>query len=176
MRGGAGLHTQAWPEEASMDKMLVSKISTVAARLAIACGLLLACSPAWAEDEAKCTNKTLQGDYGFHIEGLILSLPTTNVPPGGIPIRGVAMSHFDGKGIMTQVDYVVRGGTPPAIPWTPGTATYTVNPNCTGTWTLIVTGSPQPPVTVSFVVNDNGKEIRTVVQANAVTSIGRKID
>ena len=94
-----------------MQKTAVSKISMAAARLAMTCvPLLLASSPVWAEDEAKCTNKILKGDYAFHIEGVILALPGATIPPGGIPIRGVAMSTFDGKGNMTQVDHVVAGG------------------------------------------------------------------
>jgi hypothetical protein len=159
-----------------MQNMRVSRISSAAARVAMACGLLFAGSPAWADDEAKCTNKTLEGDYGFHIEGLILALPGITIPPGGIPIRGVAMSHFDGKGNMTQVDHVVAGGAPPPIAWTSGAATYTVNPDCTGSWVLIVPGSPFSPVLVSFVVSKKGDEIRTVVESNAVTSIGVRVN
>jgi hypothetical protein len=159
-----------------MQTIAVSRISTATARLAMACGLLLASSPVWADDEAKCTNKVLKGDYAFHIEGVILALPGATIPPGGIPIRGVAMSTFDGKGNMTQVDHVVAGGTPPPLQWTPGTATYTVNADCTGNWVLTVPGSPFSPVLVSFVVSKKGNEIRTVVESNAVTSIGTKID
>jgi hypothetical protein len=159
-----------------MQKIAVSRISTATARLAMACGLLLASSPAWDDEEAKCTNKMLKGDYAFHIEGVILALPGATIPPGGIPIRGVAMSAFDGKGNMTQMDHIVAGGAPPPIPWTPGTAIYTVNPDCTGNWVLIIPGSPFSPVLVSFVVSKKGDEIRTVVESNAVTSIGRKVD
>ena len=158
-----------------MNMITVSRISAMAL-LTMACSLLLASSPLWADDEAKCTNKMLKGDYAFSIEGVILALPGANIPPGGIPVRGVAMSTFDGKGNMTQVDHVVAGGTPPPIAWTPGTATYTVNPDCTGKWVLTVPGSPFSPVLVSFVVTKKGREIRTVVESNAVSSIGTKID
>ena len=140
-----------------------------------ALGILLVGSPAWAEDEAKCTNKTLQGDYGFHINGVILAIPGLALPPGGFQVRGVAMTHFDGKGNLSQVDHVLVNGTPPPIPWTPGTGTYKVNPDCTGTWILNVPG-PFSPVLVSFVVNRAGKEIRTVVETNAVISIGVKTE
>lgn len=159
-----------------MQQKSWSRKLVAAAPLLAVSALLLAAAPARAEDEAKCTNKTLQGDYGFHIEGVILTLPGVALPPGGVPLRGVAMSHFDGKGNMTQVDHVVAGGAPPPVPWTSGAATYTVNANCTGTWVLVVPGSPFSPVSVSFVVTRNGKEVRTVVEANAVTSIGVRID
>lgn len=159
-----------------MQQKSWSRKLVAAAPLLAVSALLLAAAPARAEDEARCTNKTLQGDYGFHIEGVILTLPGVALPPGGVPLRGVAMSHFDGKGNMTQVDHVVAGGAPPPVPWTSGAATYTVNANCTGTWVLVVPGSPFSPVSVSFVVTRNGKEVRTVVEANAVTSIGVRID
>jgi hypothetical protein len=138
--------------------------------------VLLAGSPAWAEDEAKCTNKTLQGDYGFHILGVLLAVPGVALPPGGFQVKGVAMTHFDGKGNLSQVDHVVVNGNPPPIAWTPGSGTYKVNPDCTGSWIINVSGSPSSPVLVSFVVTRSGKEIRTVVESNAVTSIGVKTD
>jgi hypothetical protein len=49
------------------------------------------------------------------------------------PIRGVVMTHYDGEGNFTQVDRIVFNGVPPAIEWTPGSGTYHVNANCTGT-------------------------------------------
>ncbi len=162
-----------------MQNKSVATILKAAAQLAMACGvLIIAGSPAWADDEAKCTNKTLQGDYGFRIEGVILTLPGgAIVPPGGLPLRGVAMSHFDGKGQMTQVDHIVANGVPPPVPWAAGSGPYTVNPNCTGTMTINIPGSPFSPVTLHFVVVRNGKEIRTVVEnGSASTSIGVKID
>ncbi len=159
-----------------MQKTTLSRISKATTQLTMACGLLMASSPLWAEDEPKCTNRMLRGDYAFHVEGVILALPGLTIPPGGIPIRGVAMSSFDGRGNMTQVDHIVAGGAPPPIPWTAGTATYTVNPNCTGNWVLTIPGSPFSPVLTSFVVSKKGDEIRTVVESNAVTSVGTKID
>jgi hypothetical protein len=158
-----------------MFSNLLFKISKHATGLAIF-SLLLAGSPAWAEDEAKCTVKTLQGDYGFHIDGVLLAIPGVALPPGGFQVRGVAMAHFDGKGNFSQVDHVVVNGTPPPIAWTPGSGTYKVNPDCTGSWILNVPGSPFSPVLVSFVVTRSGKEIRTVVEINAVTSVGVKTD
>jgi len=71
----------------------------------------------------RCSNRTLNGDYGVALEGTFL--PNT-------PFRGVVMQHYDGNGHITQVDHVVIYGMPPAQEWTPGTGTYTVNPDCTG--------------------------------------------
>src|SRR5437879_10383372 len=139
-----------------MKQKSVFKISTMATPMMIVCGLVVAGSSAWADTEdMKCTNRTLLGDYGFAIEGV-----------GGLPpvfslnaIRGVAMGHFDGKGNYSQVDHVVAGGAPPPQEWTFGSGPYTVNPNCTGTLTINIPGSPFSPVKIHFVVVRQGKEV-----------------
>ena len=107
------------------------------------CGLLVAASSARVDQERGtghddentkvCTNKTLQGEYGFTIEGEILG--------PGLQFRGVVMQHYDGKGSFTQVDHVVFNGVPPTEEWTPGSGTYTVNPNCTGSAVINVPGN-----------------------------------
>jgi len=139
------------------------------------CSLLMVSSPAWADDDAKCTNRSLNGDYGFSVEGVVLALPGVTVPPGEFALRGVAMTNFDGKGKMTQVDFITVNGMPPPIDWAPATGTYKVNADCTGTWQLTIPGNPLSPVNVHFVIVKRGQEIRTVVNANAVTSIGIKV-
>ena len=146
-------------------------------KMMIVCGLLAASSPAWAgDDDVKCTNRTLSGDYGFAIEGVILALPGVTVPHGGFQLRGVAMTHFDGKGKLTQVDHITVNGMPPPVEWAPATGTYKVNADCTGTFQLIIPGNPLSPVNAHFVIVRRGLEIRTVVGANAVTSIGIKVE
>lgn len=149
-------------------------VSSLAAHAVLLCGLLA--SPAMAADDdgdIKCTNRTLLGSYGFTIEGV------GGLPPG-VPInaiRGVAMGNFDGKGNYTQVDHVVAGGSPPPVEWTFGSGPYKVNPNCTGTLTINIPGSPFSPVKLHFVVVRQGKEIRTVVDSgSATTSIGIKVE
>src|ERR1700733_4461097 len=94
---------------------------------------------------------------------------------------GVAMSQFDGKGNFTQIDTVTINGEVVAdFTHTPATGTYTVNSNCTGTFTIDFTDG-RPPVTTSFVVVDNGSEIDTVVTSAggnegilATSSIGKR--
>ncbi len=158
-----------------MQRKSVSRISMMATPIMIVCGMLLTGSSAWAKDDHDikwCSNRTLQGDYGFTIEGV-----------GGLPpafplnaIRGVAMGHFDGKGNYSQVDHVVAGGVPPPLEWTPGSGPYTVNPDCTGTLVINIPGSPFSPVNLHFVVVRQGKEIRTVVDSgSATTSTGIKV-
>ena len=145
--------------------------------MSIALGALFLSSPMWADDEpAQCTNRTLLGDYGFHVEGVVLAIPGLVLPPSGLLLRGVAMTRFDGRGKMTQVDFVTVGGMAPPVDWAAASGTYAVNPNCTGTWQLNIPGNPLSPVKVHFVVVKRGTEIRTVVDVNAVTSIGVKVE
>ena len=152
----------------------ISRMSMVAIPIMIVCGLLVAASSmgptarADNEDTKVCTNRTLQGDYGFALEGEILG--------PGLQFRGVVLQHYDGKGNFTQVDHIVFNGVPPAEEWTPGSGTYTVNPNCTGSAVVIVPGNPLSPINLHFVVVREGKEIRQVVDANAVTAVGNKVE
>ena len=157
-----------------MQKKSVSRISMVVTPMMIVCGLLVAGSSAWADDDKdiKCTNRTLLGDYGFSIEGVFPAIP-------GAPvnfIRGVAMGHFDGKGNYSQVDHDVVNGTPPPVEWTFGSGPYTVNPNCTGTLTINIPGNPFSPVRIHFVVVRQGKEVRFVVDSSATSAIGIKVE
>jgi hypothetical protein len=145
----------------------------------IACALASVNSTAWAgqsneksneRDEGKgCSNQTLHGDYGLTIEGLL------NIPGPGIQVRGVVMQSFDGNGHFTQVDHVVVNGMPPPLEWTPGTGTYTVNPDCTGKATISIP-SGRPPFVVYFVLVDHGREIRQVTEDNAATATGRRVN
>ena len=85
------------------------------------------------------------------------------------------MAHYDGRGNFTQVDHVVVGFAPTAEDWTPGTGTYSVNPDCTGTAVLNAPENPIP-VLIHFLITKHGTEIRQVVDVNAVTAIGEKVE
>ena len=144
----------------------------------IACALASINSTAWAaqsnkksneRDEGKaCSNQTLHGDYGLTIESLL-------IPGPGTQVRGVVMQSFDGNGHFTQVDHVVVDGTPPPLAWTPGTGTYTVNPDCTGKATISVPSSPHSPFVVYFVLVDHGREMRQVVDGSIAIATGRRV-
>jgi hypothetical protein len=126
-------------------------------------------------DEGPCSDRTLQGKYGFSIEGMILSIPGAPALPAPLLLRAVAVTTFDGHGGLTQVDHYVVAGVPPAVPWLASTGTYSVNSNCTGTLTLNVPNNPLSPFRLYFVVTKQGQEIRTVVDANLVSSVGTRI-
>jgi hypothetical protein len=161
-----------------MKSNLISKISMTAAPMMIACFVLAMSSSARAQsndaqpndrrsDDRDCSNRTLHGDYGFTIEGVILG--------PDIPFRGLALQHYDGRGHITQVDHIVTNGVPPTEEWTPGTGTYSVNPDCTGKGVINSPSNPTP-VSLHFVVVRRGKEIHQVVDANAVTAVGIKVE
>ena len=155
-----------------MQSKSISKLIMIAPLTMIVCGLA---SPALADSgNQPCSNRTLKGDYGFTIEG-ILAVPGAQLPPGlGLTLRGLAMAHYDGRGNFTQVDHTVVAFEPATEDWTPGNGTYNVNPDCTGT--AVINSGDNPPLGVHFVIVREGKEIHQVVDSNAVTAIGVKVE
>lgn len=138
---------------------------------AAACALLIP-GVAFGQDgdHDGCSNETLKGDYGFRISGNILNSAGTPV----INREGVAMTHFDGKGGLTQVDFVMANGIPQPDPADPVTGfhidewgTYTVNSDCTGS---AIIHFPVPPngtsgaeLDLMFVLSKGGRTIHTIV-------------
>ena len=92
------------------------------------------------------------------------------------------MANFNGNGTFEQIDTVTINGEVVAdFTHTPATGKYTVNPDCTGTFTIDFTDG-RPPVVTSFVVVENGLEIDTVVTSAggkqgilALGSVGKKV-
>jgi hypothetical protein len=119
----------------------------------------LGLSAASAQSDSKlCNNELIRGNYGFTVQGTKLG----GKGPTGQQV-GIALTEFDGKSSLTQIDTVTIDGTVVAdFTHTPATGSYTVNPNCTGTFTIDFTDG-RPPVTANFVVVNNGDEIDTVV-------------
>jgi hypothetical protein len=103
-----------------------------------------------------CSDASLQGKYGQSIAGEFLG-----APGGAVPQNGVAMTDFDGHGGLTQVDYVVIGGSPTGPGFQSETGTYSVNSDCTGTLTFEYSDGTQ--ITLQFVVVNHGNEFHTVV-------------
>lgn len=121
-----------------------------------------------------CSNSTLNGEFGFTITGQILSGPEAG------PVTGVALTHFEGNGSLTQEDFVVHNGVAPSGFQTGEYGTYTVNADCTGS-AVINFPNGAPPINLMFVVtkiaNNHGEEVHTVVSnANVnITSVGANI-
>jgi len=153
------------------------------AALALAFAPLLSVSFARANDNDGCSNATLKGDYAFTVVGQIF-LPTG---PGTFQVvqrQGIAMTHFDGDGNLSQEDFVLSDPSAPKPAGVPPTdqsngfhndenGTYTVNKDCTGTFTIILPGLLDPKtgetvtstgkIVVLFALSDHGRAIHTVV-------------
>jgi hypothetical protein len=116
---------------------------------------------------SECSDHTLRGDYAFAIDGTILTAPSP------LLLRGVAMTHFDGHGNLSQVDFVTLNGVAGGPDWRPATGTYEINPDCTGKAQIIPAGAP--PLNLRLVVGDRGRQIWTVVIGNATGSTGTRV-
>jgi hypothetical protein len=116
---------------------------------------------------AECSDRTLRGDYAFAIDGTIL---TASSP---LLVRGVAMTHFDGRGNLSQVDFVTLNGVAGGADWRPATGTYEIDPDCTGKAQIFPAGAPA--LNLRLVVGDRGRQVRTVVIGNATGSTGTKV-
>jgi hypothetical protein len=153
---------------------------------AIVCFSLAAPLRAQWTDSIGCTDATLQGDYAFtlHGESLGVLVPQTGAPPklvpfaSPLPADGVAITHFDGHGNLTQVDFVMRNGTSAATPVTPvtvngfrtgETGSYSVSSDCTGTFRITFPDTTE--IHVAFVLGDFGRRIRTVVTRQHVPQL-----
>jgi hypothetical protein len=124
---------------------------------------LPAVSGAAKEDDFGCSNATLKGEYAFGVTGYI---PSPQVVAG--------IKIFDGKGTLTQRDYIGDSlrtiGQTDFAPKGQETGTYTVNADCTGTMVINLNAIGVPPVTtqggvinIVFVISDGGRHIHEVV-------------
>ena len=131
--------------------------------------LALAASATSSAHAAACSNYTIQGKYAFTIHGTIF------LPNGAtIQIDGIALEVFDGKGNFRQVDAVADNGF--LMPgWRPGTGSYSVNPDCTGTQTLVVPGMGD--LHLQMIVAQGGNTIHQVVidPGIATTANGERV-
>jgi len=130
---------------------------------------------AHANDDKACSNATLKGGFGFTSTGTILpaffGLPDTYdpfAPPAG-PFAEVGRQTFDGKGGTEYIATITNNGSP-----TPGLdfkGTYSVSKDCTGSMTLSQTVPFPATLTLYFVIDNDGTEIRALsTDANLVES------
>src|SRR5271155_4358918 len=79
-------------------------MKTLLLRASLALGIaLLAFSSSTLAWNKGCKNSTLEGDYAFTVSGTIFM-------PNNVTVtrEGIALTHFDGKGNLDQVDYVIE--------------------------------------------------------------------
>ena len=116
-----------------------------------------------------CSNSTIQGTYAFTIHGQVF------LPDGStLLIDGLAKTTFDGKGNLTQLDAIAANGNV-APGWASNTGTYSVNPDCTGTQTIVVPGLPD--LHLQFIVAQSGNTIHQIVidPGFATTAEGERV-
>ena len=165
-----------------MQNKLISRILVLAVPITVAYGVLALIASPTPQSVAshsgvqklplplKCSAWTIAGDYAYTIEGTLLISPTVT-----LPIHGISLGHYDGKGNKTQLDHVVVNGQEPQEEWTPGSGTYTVNEDCTGSQEVFINGSSDP-IRSHFIIANGGREIREVIDANAVTAVGVRVE
>ncbi len=153
--------------------MNISRINRAICALAL--GLALTATSRAQASEDRCSNEMLHGDYAFTINGQLF-------PPGKPVITrdGIARTHFDGKGKLTQVDFVMQfpdmtGNSSPVPNGDPPDSvsdfnvgevgSYTVFADCTGEMTINFPpiGSGGAIVRGRFVLSDEGRVIHTTI-------------
>lgn len=131
--------------------------------------LALAASSTMTAQASSCSNLTIRGSYAFTIHGTIF------LPDGStLLLDGVAKTRYDGEGKLTQVDAVATNGNlNPG--WRPGTGTYSVSGDCTGTQTIVVPGMPD--LHLQIIVAQSGNTIHQVVidPGFATTAEGERV-
>lgn len=149
-------------KEMTMKRNTIAKAFTIAAVTALALGLA---STANAGNKG-CSLATLKGTFADKDTGFI-----TAPPEVAGPFAGVALETFDGDGALTGTGHLSLNGTPSQGTFT---GTYTVNPDCTGTYT--VQNSLGLTVHAFFVIDDGGNELQIVISdpGTVITCIARR--
>ena len=117
--------------------------------------------PAPAKAQAVCTLSTMQGTYGYHLQGWFVDNPS--VAP--VPVAQIGSVLADGSGNMKVATTMSQGGQ---IVKAGFNFTYQINPDCSGSMTPVA-GSDAGPA--EFMLTDGGKQMMLIVtQAGSVMS------
>ena len=152
-----------------------NSISMTFTRIVTLCFTLALASVAFAQSDSSensqrhkaCSDRTLFGDYGTKIEGILLG---QNGGPNA-ELRTLVLFHFEGNGNLTARDYVVLNGKPQSETFRePSGGTYSIDSDCTGSAVLVA--GPK----FHFIVVKNGQEFYLVVDGNAISGVGTKVD
>jgi hypothetical protein len=147
-----------------MKYTTIAKALTIAAITVLALGV----APMANAHDKGCSNATLTGTFSEKDNGFI-----TNPPPAPASLfAGVVLETFDGDGTITASGITSLDGT--VTPQTE-TGTYTVNPDCTGTYEVQI--SPGGfTAHAFFVIDDGGNELQIIVTdpGTVITCIARK--
>jgi hypothetical protein len=143
-------------------KRRIAKAFTVVAVTALALGVASAANA----QALGCSNATLRGTFAYTSTGSLVA-----VAPLG-PYAETGTQTFDGSGGTATVAMAsANGNIMPANT----TGTYTVNPDCTGTFTLEI--APGITSHFSFVIDDSGNGFQAICldPVAVITRIGRRL-
>jgi hypothetical protein len=158
-RKGKGAHMKSTTTNNESSRFLngwdvFRKHSTIARTFAMAAvtALALGIAPAANAADKGCSYASLTGTFAYTVTGFIVAAPAPIGPYGEAGVQ-----TFDGKGGTTATGMLSANGNiaPQAT-----TGTYTVNTDCTGTFTLQV--APGISVHYFFALADSGDEIHAV--------------
>jgi len=128
-----------------------------------------------ADSGKPCNAKMLRGDYGIQMQGTRMTPPPNPVLES---VVGVVLRSFDGYGEFTQVDNI-KGSVSGIVPDRPGAGTYEVFPDCSGaTYFQPDPNNPGLVIKETFVILDNGNELRSVAESPAslmVSSVAKRV-
>jgi hypothetical protein len=135
--------------------------------IAVATMVFLVVAPTGNAQGRTCSNLTLKGTFADNDTGFL-----TAPPAMAGPFAGVNRETFDGNGTMTGAGTVSLNGN--IVPQT-FKGTYTVNPDCTGTYTI--QNSLGLTIHGFFVIADSGNELRVVIAdpGTVITCIARRL-
>lgn len=150
---------------------MIAKAFTIAAITALALGI----APTAKAQVSGCSNLSLHGTFAYTSNGIT----TAASAAGAGTIAEVGTQFFDGNGNTTGTAMLSGNGTLYSLTIA---GTYTVNSNCTGTFTLNVTfpassGVGTIPVPVFFVIDNNGTEFQAIETSPGfvITRVGRAV-
>jgi len=161
-----------------MNNNWLSRNFRLSTHTMIVCGLLgfsvsaIAQSPSETNNSGRCSNRTLKGDYGCSVQGVLLNVP--GLPPEATFVA-VTTSHFDGQGNVTGTEHAVVNGMSFNPGWDTNSGTYNVNPDCTARAT-VSTPNSAVPLDLYLVVVDNGKEFRQVLNSSALLTVCKRMN
>jgi len=136
-------------QEMIMKNSAIAKTFALAAVTALALGI----APAAKADNKGCSNASLTGTFAYTLTETVIAPPAIAGPSAE-----VGTQTFDGKGATTGTATLSANGTIFQLTFA---GTYTVNPDCTGTFTLQIAGTPITQH-VFFVIDDSGAEFRAI--------------
>jgi hypothetical protein len=146
-----------------MKRSTIAKTFTMAAVTALA----LAISSTAQGSDKGCSNATLVGSYAQIGSGVI-----TAPPDQAGPFANAGTLFFDGNGNLTGALVVSSGTSTPVTE----TGTYTVNSDCTGTYTVQIA-----PFGITsqayFAIDSNGDELEIIVTdtGSVITCVAKKL-